>query len=141
MFPNKLVSAVAIAGAAAFIVSVLPSFAQETPQQPSSRVVPQSPVKRPAAPVRPPTRIDPETNSRSVTVKCRNGVSYKLTTGSNEGACKLVVDDGEISGAFCTDGTNSAMQTCATGCKESTGSGGCARQDRSAGDDADSGVE
>ena len=59
-----------------------------------------------------------------------NKVSYKLTTGSSEGLCKLFVDLGRVTGAFCTDGTNSALQACSTGCKETTGSGSCTRQDQ-----------
>ena len=63
-----------------------------------------------------------------MTVKCANGDHYKLTTGSNDGACKIYIDHGRILGGYCTDGSNSASQTCSTGCKEVTGSGVCEKQ-------------
>ena len=119
MFANKQIWAVVLSSLASISVSVPPSFAQE---------VPQSPIKSPIAPKLPTTTIDPETNYRSIAITCHNRVSYKLTTGSSEGACKLFVEQGRVTGAFCTDGANSALQSCSTGCMETTGSGGCARQ-------------
>jgi hypothetical protein len=67
-----------------------------------------------------------------MTIKCLGGYSYRLTTGTNGGVCKLYVDRGRVTGGFCTDGTNSALQTCATGCKEMTGAGLCEKQDPAA---------
>ena len=121
MFANKQIWAVVLSSLASISVSVPPSFAQE---------VPQSPIKSPIAPKLPTTTIDPETNYRSIAITCHNRVSYKLTTGSSEGLCKLFVDLGKVTGAFCTDGANSALQACSTGCEETTGSGGCTRQDQ-----------
>ncbi len=130
MFVNKLVWAAVLSGLASISSSVLPSLAQELPPQPSTPVRPQSPVKSPTTPRLPTTTIDPETNYRSIAITCDKKVSYKLTTGSSEGACKLFVEQGKVTGAFCTDGTNSALQACSTGCGETTGSGGCTRQDQ-----------
>ena len=73
-----------------------------------------------------------------MTVKCANGDHYKLTTGSNDGACKVYVDHGRILGGYCTDGSNSASQTCSTGCKEVTGSGICEKQNPAAPDQSPS---
>jgi hypothetical protein len=129
MTTSKLVWAVALAGLTLLGSSLLPSLAQELPRQPSIPVKPQSPVKSPVTPRLPTTTIDPETNYRSIAVTC-GAVSYKLTTGSSEGACKVFVEQGRVTGAMCTDGTNSALQTCSTGCQETTGSGRCVRQDR-----------
>jgi hypothetical protein len=74
-----------------------------------------------------------------VTIKCPNGYHYKLTTGSDLGVCKVYLERGRVSGGFCTDGTNTALQTCATGCKEVAGSGACEKQDPSTADDTTSG--
>jgi hypothetical protein len=65
-------------------------------------------------------------------VKCRNGNSYKLATGSDAGVCKIYVENGGVTGGLCTDGTNSALQTCATGCGQVMGSGTCEKQEPSA---------
>ncbi|HEU4517123.1 MAG TPA: hypothetical protein VFR77_07450 [Steroidobacteraceae bacterium] len=106
------------------------SLAQEVPPPPS----PTPPIAAPAAPAAP---VSSQSLVRPpVTVKCANGDHYKLTTGSNDGACKVYVDRGRILGGFCTDGSNSASQTCSTGCKEVTGSGACEKQDPSAPDGA-----
>lgn len=129
---GKLALVVTFSTVATLCPSVIPSFAQELARQPPTVVAPQPSIKSPATPRLPSTTIDPETNYRYVTVACRNGDRYKLTTGSTEGACKILVESGSVKGAFCTDGTNSALQSCSTGCKEITGSGACARQDGSA---------
>ena len=60
-----------------------------------------------------------------MTVKCSDGRGYRLSTGADAGVCKLYVDRGKVIGGFCTDGTNSVLQSCSTGCKEITGSGTC----------------
>jgi hypothetical protein len=127
---NKRVWAAVLSSLVAIGSSVAPSLAQEPPHQPTTPLRTQSPVKSPTAPTLPTTTIDPETNYRSIAITCGNKVSYKLTTGSSEGACKVFVDQGKVTGAFCTDGTNSALQACSTGCEETTGSGGCTRQDQ-----------
>ena len=129
-FVNKLVWAAVLSSIASIGSSVPPSLAQELPSQPATPVRPLSPVKLPTNPKFPTTTIDPETNYRSIAITCGNKVSYKLTTGSSEGACKLFVDHGKVTGAFCTDGANSALQACSIGCQETTGSGGCTRQDQ-----------
>jgi hypothetical protein len=121
MFTSKLISTAALAGLAASGLWVPPTFAQEYPQQPSSSIAPQQPARPP------------------VTVKCPNGHNYRLTTGSDGGVCKIYVDRGKVTGGFCTDGTNSALQTCSTGCKEMTGSGACDKQDPNAPNDETSG--
>ena len=130
MFVNKRVWAAVLTCLATFSASVLPSRAQEPPSQPATPVRPLPPIKSPTAPILPTTTIDPVTNYRSIAITCGNKVSYKLTTGSSEGACKLFVDHGKVTGAFCTDGANSALQACSIGCQETTGSGGCTRQDQ-----------
>lgn len=121
MSSSKLALAVTLSGLALLGLSVLPSFAQEPPRQPSTKVAPQQPVRSPLA------------------ISCPNGDHYKLTTGTTEGLCKIYVERGRVIGGLCTDGTNSALQSCSTGCKEITGSGGCEKQDPSAADDATSG--
>ena len=95
-----------------------PTLAQEYPRRPSTSVAPQQPARPP------------------VTVKCPTGRSYRLSTGSDGGVCKIYVERGKVTGGFCTDGSNSVLQTCSTGCKEMTGSGACAEIDPTATDDA-----
>jgi hypothetical protein len=118
MFSKKRISTAATSGFAALSLWVLPSAAQEIPSPRAETLAPQ-------AAARPP-----------VTVKCPSGHSYRLTTGSDGGVCKIYVDHGKVTGGFCTDGTNSALQTCATGCKEITGSGACDKHDPTAPNDA-----
>ena len=121
------VAAVGVAGLAWSRLALL-SFAQDLPPAP-----PPEPGAPTAAPVSPQTLVRPP-----ITVKCANGDHYKLTTGSNDGACKIYVDHGRILGGYCTDGSNSASQTCSTGCKEVTGSGVCEKQNPAAPDQAPS---
>jgi hypothetical protein len=127
MYTSNLASAVVLAGFASSSLWTSPSSAQELPRQPTTTIQPTTPIA-PPSPVRPP-----------VTIKCANGYHYKLTTGSDLGVCKVYVDRGRVSGGFCTDGTNSALQTCSTGCKEVAGSGACEKQDPSTADDTTSG--
>jgi len=54
--------------------------------------------------------------------------------------CKAYVDLGRVIGGICTDGSNSALQSCSTGCREITGSGSCEKLDPSTPDDATSGA-
>ena len=121
MSSSKLALAVTLSGLALFGLSVPLSFAQELPRQPSTTFAPQQPQRSP------------------VTINCPNGDHYRLTTGSIEGLCKVYLDRGRVIGGLCTDGNNSALQSCSTGCKEMTGSGACEKQDPSAADDATSG--
>jgi hypothetical protein len=114
MSSSKLASAVTLSSLALSGLSALPSFAQQLPRQPSTTVAPQQPVRSPVA------------------INCPSGDHYKLTTGSIEGLCKVYVERGRVIGGFCTDGNNSALQSCSTGCKEITGSGGCEKLDPSA---------
>lgn len=113
MFSNKPATTAALSVLAMYCLPVPPSLAQEFPVQPSHTVAPQQPARPP------------------VTIKCPNGHNYRLTTGNNGGVCKVYLDHGKVIGGFCTDGTNSALQTCSTGCKETTGSGACEKQDPS----------
>lgn len=121
MSSSKLALAVTLAGLALFGLSVQSPFAQELPRQPSKTIAPQQPVRPPLA------------------ITCPNGDHYKLTTGTTEGLCKVYVERGRVIGGLCTDGTNSALQSCSTGCKEITGSGSCEKQDPSAAADVTSG--
>jgi len=84
------------------------------------------------SPRQPATRVVPETIGSTVAVKCGNGNSYKLATGSDTGVCKVYVENGGVTGGLCTDGTNSALQTCATGCGQVMGSGTCEKQEPNA---------
>jgi hypothetical protein len=77
-----------------------------------------------AAPVASPSLVRPP-----VTIKCPGGNHYRLSTGSSAGACKLYQERGRILGGLCTDGANSARQTCASGCLEITGAGVCDKDD------------
>jgi hypothetical protein len=122
VFPHKTLSITVIAGLASFGLWALPSLAQEIPGPPPENSAPQI---APQEPARPP-----------VTVECPNGHEYRLTTGSDRGVCKMYFERGRVIGSFCTDGANSALQTCSTGCKEITGSGACEKQDPSAPNDA-----
>ena len=121
MFSSKLALAVTLSCLASLCLAALPSFAQGIPRQPPTTVVQQPPVRPP------------------ITIKCPNGDRYKLTTGTVEGMCKAYVDLGSVIGGICTDGSNSALQSCSTGCREITGSGSCEKLDPSAPDDATKG--
>jgi hypothetical protein len=79
--------------------------------------------------VRPPLRI-----------QCPGGDQYRLTTGNADGVCKVYFDRGQIVGGYCTDGSNSASQTCSTGCQQTTGTGACERLDPNAPADVPPGV-
>ncbi len=138
MLSTKLALAVTLSGFASFALLVPPSIAQELPRQPSTTVEPQQPStttapQQPsttAAPRQPSTTDAPQQHVRSpVTIKCPNGDHYQLTTGSNEGLCKVYVNLGSVIGGLCTDGSNSALQSCSTGCKDTAGSGGCEKLD------------
>jgi hypothetical protein len=130
MFSSKLISTAALSGLATLGLWVPPTLAQDYPRQPSISTTPQLPSTRlaPQQPARPPIKVE-----------CPDGHHYRLTTGSDGGVCKIYVDRGKVTGGFCTDGTNSALQTCSTGCKEITGSGACEKQDPNAADDVTSG--
>jgi len=107
------------------------AVAQETPraEPPSAVIRMPSTVSPRMSPRQPAARVAPETIGSTVAVKCGNGTSYKLATGSNAGVCKIYVENGGVTGGLCTDGTNSALQTCATGCGQVMGSGTCEKQE------------
>ncbi len=91
-----------------------------------------SPVLAQELPTKPPDDIAPNDPARPpITIRCPNGHNFRLATGSELGACKVYAERGRVIGGFCTDGSNSARQTCATGCKEVTGSGSCEAVDPS----------
>jgi hypothetical protein len=113
--------ALTLAGLASLGLPALPSFAQQLPPQPPTTVVPQQPLRSPA------------------TIKCPNGDRYKLSTGTIEGQCKVYVDLGTIKGGLCTDGTNSALQSCTSGCGELRGTGACEKLAPTSADVAPSG--
>jgi hypothetical protein len=115
---SKPALALTLAGLASLGLPAPPSFAQQIPRQPPTTVAPQQPLRSPA------------------TIKCPNGDRYKLSTGTTEGLCKVYVDLGTIRGGLCTDGTNSALQSCTSGCGELRGTGSCEKLDPSAADNA-----
>src|SRR4029450_13575824 len=84
--------------------------AQEAPRPapPSAMIRTPSTISPRMSPRQPATRVAPETIGSTVAVKCGNGNSYKLTTGSTAGFCKVYVENGGVRGGLCTDGTNSA---------------------------------
>ena len=111
------------------------SVAQEAPPPapPSAVVRPPATTSPRMSPRQSPRRVAPATVVGStVVVKCGSGNSYKLATGSNAGVCKVYVENGGVTGGICTDGTNSALQTCATGCGQVMGSGTCEKQEPNA---------
>jgi hypothetical protein len=105
---------VGLSGIAHYALPVPPAFAQQPPQPPAASVNPDEPLRSPA------------------TITCPNGNRYQLTTESREGQCKIYRDLGTVIGGLCTDGANSALQSCAEGCKETRGSGACRKLDPSA---------
>jgi hypothetical protein len=108
----------------------MPGFAQTPPSEPA-QVEPTPPATPPVSPGNPSVMSPGETGS-TANVKCRNGYNFQVTTGSNQGMCKVYVERGVAVGAYCTDGSNSARQTCASGCKDVTGSGRCTMRDPTA---------
>jgi hypothetical protein len=118
MSSSKVALAVSLSCLVSLCLSASPSFAQGIPRQPPATVAPQQTVQ--------------QTVRSPITIKCPSGDRYKLTTGTIEGMCKAYVDVGKVIGGICTDGTNSALQSCSTGCGEITGSGGCEKLDPSA---------
>jgi hypothetical protein len=118
---SKPVRAFTLVGLASIGLAVLSAFAQQLPRQPSPTILPQQPLRSPA------------------TIKCPNGDRYKLATGSIEGQCKVYLNLGTVVGGLCTDGSNSALQSCTSGCGEMTGSGSCEKLDPNSADDAASG--
>ena len=132
MKSSKQILTAVFAGLALFVMPMAGALAQDLPSRPPAATVrPKTTITAPVTPRKPSTASIPELGNASVAVKCHNGDSYKLATGSNQGACKLYVENGGVKGGFCTDGENSALQTCATGCKQTMGSGICEKQDPS----------
>jgi hypothetical protein len=126
MVSDKLYLTVAVVAVASPSLS-MPAFAQTPPSQPA-QTEPTPPVTPPVSPERPPATA-PGAIGSTANVKCRNGFHFQVSTGSNQGVCKVYVERGVVVGAYCTDGSNSALQTCSSGCKDVTGSGQCTMRD------------
>jgi hypothetical protein len=58
----------------------------------------------------------------SIDVSCKNGKTYTLTTGNNQGSCK---NTSSGAGACADDQGNTANAECGFGCVSSHGSGSC----------------
>jgi hypothetical protein len=66
------------------------------------------------------------TPTASITITCKNGKKFALTTRTTGGKCSAVFDAAEnVIGGECEDGNNASLARCGQGCLVATGSSSC----------------